>query len=111
MRKHRPIQTGKPHYCILPQPRRHRSHEAPRDHRVHAKETQFQSAVLKPHHLSPHAIVDCWGAGGQGGWEGGGQEEEAAVEDGELGGGGEGGDEGGLGGYWVSISVWGMRGL
>ena len=105
MCKHRAMQTRKPHHRVLPQPRHYRTHEAPRDERGHAEEPDFESAELKPHHLSCHAVEDCWAAGWQVGREGGGEEHKAGVEDGEPGGGGEDGDEGQLRGWGVSVSV------
>lgn len=97
------MQPRKPHRRILPQPCRHRPHEAPRNIRRHAEEAQFEAAVLEPHHVSGYAVVDGGGAGGEGGWVRGGEEEGAGVEDGELGGGGDDGDEGELGGCWGQL--------
>ena len=82
---------------VRPEPRRHRPDEAPGDGRVHAEEPQLEPAVSEQQHLAPHAEIGDGGAGGEVGWVGGGEEEEAGVEDGESGGGGDDGEEGALG--------------
>lgn len=58
MHKHGPMQPRKSQRRTRSHPRRHRPHEAPRDNPGHTEEPQVESAVLEPHHVSRHAVVD-----------------------------------------------------
>lgn len=94
--KHAPMQARIPPRGTVAQPRRHRTHETPRDQRIRTKEHHFQPAQRKGHRLASQAVVDCRGAGGEGGWEGGGEVGDAGVEHAKMEGGDVDGEKGGL---------------